>query len=142
MKARTASLLLVLTAACASDPLHIPEDLPRSRAAVVRAWSPSPGDAEVRLQAVDGTEVGTVPYVLVAAGERRLTWRWSNTKGVTRVGQLRAELQAGRSYLVEAAPDGALRTILFGMVDKGSDYEEECLYQKFFDSRSGKGRNC
>src|SRR5258706_15694938 len=125
MKARTASLLLVLTAACASDPLHIPEDLPRSRAAVVRAWSPSPGDAEVRLQAVDGTEVGTVPYVLVAAGERRLTWRWSNTKGVTRVGQLRAELQAGRAYPVEAPPPGGPRPLPFGMGGKGSDHEGE-----------------
>jgi len=60
---------------------------------------------------------------------------------VTRQGQVRANLQAGSTYVVEAEPDGALRTVLFSVVDKGPQYDQHCLQQPFFGG-DAKGRGC
>jgi hypothetical protein len=134
---RGALLIVLLVAGCASEPPRVPSTLSRTGAAVVRAWSPG----DVRIEAVDGVEIGKVSHVLVSSGEHQLTVRWSGGQGVTRVGQVRAVVQAGNSYVVEAEPDGALRTVLFSVVDKGPGYDEQCLQQSFF-SGTPKGRGC
>jgi hypothetical protein len=132
-------LLCLLLAACAGDPPSIPEGLTKPRAAVLRAWSPAEG--EIRVLAVDGIEIGKVSHVYVSAGEHQVTVRWSGGQAVTRTGQVRAGFRAGSTYVVEAEPDGALRTVRFDVVDKGPDYDPECLQQSFFGSRP-KGRGC
>jgi len=128
---------LALLAGCASEPPRIPPDLPLTGAAVVRAWSPG----DVRVEAIDGVEVPKVTHVLVAPGERQFTVRWSGGQSVTRVGQVRASVQGGSTYVVEAEPDGALRTVRFSVVDKGPGYDEQCLKQPFFGG-DPKGRGC
>src|SRR5512138_28680 len=68
-KTTSLALLLAVVAGCAGEPPRIPADLPRTGAAVVRAWSPG----DVRVDAIDGVEVGRVSHVLVAPGMRQLT---------------------------------------------------------------------
>ena len=134
---RAVALLGFLLAGCASEPPRIPAALAKSSAAVLRAWSPG----DVRVEAIDGVEIGRVSHVYVASGEHQITVRWSGAQGVTRQGQVRANLQAGSTYVVEAEPDGALRTVLFSVVDKGPQYDEHCLQQPFFGG-DAKGRGC
>ena len=134
---RGALLIVLLVAGCASEPPRVPSTLSRTGAAVVRAWSPG----DVRIEAVDGVEIGKVSHVLVSSGEHQLTVRWSGGQGVTRVGQVRAVVQAGNSYVVEAEPDGALRTVRFSLVDKGPGYDEQCLQEPLFGGQP-KGRGC
>ena len=132
-------LLCLLLAACASEPPSIPPGLTKPKAAVLRAWSPAEG--EIRVLAVDGVEIEKVSHVYVSAGEHQVTVRWTGGQAITRTGQVRAGFQAGSTYIVEAEPDGALRTVRFDIVDKGPDYDPECLQQSFFGSRP-KGRGC
>jgi hypothetical protein len=127
----------LLLAGCAGDPPSIPPGLAKPRAAVIRAWSPG----DVRIEAIDGIEIGRVSHVYVAPGEHQITVRWSGPQNVTREGQVRAGFQAGSTYVVEAEPDGALRTVRFSVVDKGPGYDEQCLQQSFFGSQP-KGRGC
>ncbi|MEA3192343.1 MAG: hypothetical protein QOD26_676 [Betaproteobacteria bacterium] len=134
---RAVAMLALLLAGCASEPPRIPSTLAKSSAAVVRAWSPG----DVRVEAIDGVEIGKVSHVYVASGEHQITVRWSGPQNVTRVGQVRANVQAGNTYVVEAEPDGALRTVLFSLVDKGPQYDEQCLQQPFFGG-DAKGRGC
>ena len=136
---RAAAILVALLAGCAGDPPSIPEGLAKPRAAVLRAWSPSEG--EVRVIAIDGVEIGKVSHVYLASGEHQVTVRWSGNQAITRTGQVRAGFRAGNSYVVEAEPDGALRTVRFDVVDKGPDYDPDCLQQSFFGSQP-KGRGC
>jgi hypothetical protein len=131
------ALLFVILAGCAGEPPRIPPTLARTSAAVVRAWSPG----DVRVEAIDGVEIGKITHVLVSSGEHQITVRWSGDQGVTRVGQVRGEFQAGNTYVLEAEPDGALRTVRFSVVDKGPGYDELCLQQSFFGSQP-KGRAC
>jgi hypothetical protein len=137
---RLAIIAAGLLAACSAEPMRIPPSVPLGGAAVIRAWSPA--DGEVRVLAIDGSEVpkGTT-HVYVAPGEHRVTTRWSNTKGVSRDGQVRAILEGGSTYVLEAEPDGALRTVRFGLVDKGTNYEPECLKPTFFGN-TPKGKPC
>jgi len=135
---RAAALLAFLLAGCAGDPPSIPAGLTKPRA-VLRAWSPAEG--EIRVLAVDGIEIGKVSHVYLSAGEHQVTVRWSGGQAVTRDGQVRAGFRAGGTYVVEAEPDGALRTVRFDIVDKGPDYDPECLQQSFFGGRP-KGRGC
>jgi hypothetical protein len=134
---RAIALLGLLLAGCAGEPPRIPPDLALSRAAVVRAWSPG----DVRVEAIDGVEIGKVSHVYVAPGEHQITVRWAGPQNVTREGRVRGILQAGSTYVVEAEPDGALRTVLFSLVDKGPQYDEQCLKQPFFGG-DAKGRGC
>ena len=134
---RFIALLCLWLGACASEPPRIPPNLSRAGAAVVRAWSPG----DVRVEAIDGVEIGKVTHVLVGSGEHQLTVRWSGGQNVTRVGQVRALMQSGNTYTVEAEPDGALRTVRFSVVDKGPGYDEQCLQQPFFGGQP-KGRGC
>ncbi|HUQ26833.1 MAG TPA: hypothetical protein VM140_14300 [Burkholderiales bacterium] len=134
---RALALLALLLAGCASEPPRIPATLAKSGAAVVRAWSPG----DVRVEAIDGVEIGKVSHAYVAPGEHQITVRWSGPQNVTREGRVRANLQAGNTYVVEAEPDGALRTVLFSLVDKGPQYDEKCLQQPFFGG-DAKGRGC
>jgi hypothetical protein len=136
---RAAAILVVLLAGCAGDPPSIPEGLTKPRAAVLRAWSPA--DGEVRVIAIDGVEIGKVSHIYLSSGEHQVTVRWSGAQAVTRVGQVRAGFQAGSTYVVEAEPDGALRTVHFSVVDKGPEYDPQCLQQPFFGSQP-KGRGC
>jgi hypothetical protein len=136
---RVTPVVCLLLAACASEPPSVPAGLSKPSAAVLRAWSPAEG--EIRVLAIDGIELGKVSYVLVSAGEHQVTVRWSGGQAITRTGQVRAGFRAGSTYVVEAAPDGALRTVRFDVVDKGPDYDPECLQQSFFGSRP-KGRGC
>ena len=137
---RLTSFLCLLLAACASDPLSIPPGLSKSRAAVLRAWSPAV-DAEVRVTAIDGVEIGKVSHVYLSSGEHRITARWSGGQAITRTGQVHGVFQAGSTYVIEAEPDGALRTVRFSIVDKGPEYDVQCLQQSFFGSQP-KGRGC
>jgi hypothetical protein len=132
-----AALGVSLLAGCTSGSMRIPDNLPRSGAAVVRAWSPG----EVRVEAIDGVEVGRVSHVYVAPGERQITVRWTGSQSITRVGQVRGQLSAGSTYVVEAEPDGALRTVRFSLVDKGPQYDEQCLQPSLWGS-DPKGRGC
>jgi len=135
---RTIALLACLLASCTSGTQRIPENLPRTNAAVVRAWSPG----DVRVEAIDGVEVGRVTHVYVAPGEHQITVRWSASgQSITREGQVRGTLQGGSSYVVEAEPDGALRTVRFSLVDKGPQYDEQCLQPSLWSSEP-KGRVC
>lgn len=137
-KTTRVALLLALLAGCASsEPMRIPSTLSRSGAAAVRAWSPG----DVHVDAIDGVEIGSVTHVLLAPGMHQLTVRWSGAQGITRVGQVRGELIGGNTYVVEAEPDGALRTVRFSLIDKGPGYDEDCLKQSFFGSEP-KGRGC
>ena len=136
---RVTPVVCLLLAACAGEPPSIPEGLSRARAAVLRAWSPAEG--EIRVLAIDGVEIDKVSHVYLSAGEHQITVRWSGSQAVTRVGQVRAGFQAGSTYVVEAEPDGALRTVRFGIVDKGPDYDAQCLQPSFFGSQP-KGRGC
>lgn len=136
---RVTPVVCLLLAACAGEPPSIPEGLSKARAAVLRAWSPAEG--EIRVLAIDGVEIDKVSHVYLSAGEHQITVRWSGSQAVTRVGQVRAGFQAGSTYVVEAEPDGALRTVRFGVVDKGPDYDAQCLQQSFFGSQP-KGRGC
>lgn len=136
---RAAALLAFLLGACAGDPPSIPAGLTKPRAAVLRAWSPAEG--EIRVLAVDGIEIGKVSHLYLSSGEHQISMRWSGSQAITRVGQVRAGFQAGSTYVVEAEPDGALRTVRFSIVDKGPDYDERCLQQPFFGSQP-KGRGC
>jgi len=136
---RAAALLVCLLAGCASEPPSFPPGLTKPRAAVLRAWSPAEG--EIRVLAVDGIEIGKVSHVYLSSGEHQISMRWSGNQAISRVGQVRADFQAGSSYVVEAEPDGALRTVRFSIVDKGPDYDEHCLQQPFFGSQP-KGRGC
>ena len=61
------ALLLVILAGCAGEPPRIPPTLSRTSAAVVRAWSPG----DVRVEAIDGVEIGKVSHVLVSSGEHQ-----------------------------------------------------------------------
>ena len=131
--------MLLLISACGVRSLSIPEELDRMKAAVVRAWSPAPG--KILVQAIDGSSTQGASYVYVAPGEHSITVRWSNEQAISRFGQLSVKLQSGHYYVVEAEPDGALRTVLFTLVDKGTNYDEECLLQRTF-GREAKGRNC
>jgi hypothetical protein len=137
---RTQAALAALAAAlagCSSGPMRIPDGLSRSGAAVVRAWSPG----DVRVESIDGVEVGSVTHVLVRPGERQITVRWSGPQSVTRTGQVRGVLALGSTYVIEAEPDGALRTVLFSLVDKGPNYDEKCLARPLFGGEP-KGRAC
>ncbi len=111
----------------------------KPRAAVLRAWSPAEG--EIRVLAIDGVEIGKVSHVYLSSGEHQITVRWSGGQAVTRVGQVRAGFQAGSSYVVEAEPDGALRTVRFSVVDKGPEYDAQCLQPPLFGGQP-KGRGC
>jgi hypothetical protein len=133
---KRAACLLVVLAGCASEPPRIPPDLPRAGAAVLRAWSP-----DVRVEAVDGVEIDRVSHVLLAPGEHQVTVRWSGDQSVTRMGQVRGPVQARSTYVIEAAPDGAQRTVLFSLVDKGPNYDPQCLERPWFGSQP-KGRGC
>ena len=132
-------LLCLLLVACASEPLSFPPGLTKPRAAVLRAWSPAEG--EVRVLAIDGIEIGKVSHVYLSSGEHRITVRWSGGQAITRTGQVHGVFQAGIAYVIEAEPDGALRTVRFSIVDKGPGYDEQCLQQPFFGSQP-KGRLC
>jgi outer membrane biogenesis lipoprotein LolB len=132
-----AALAIALLAGCTSGSMRIPENLPRSGAAVVRAWSPG----DVRVEEIDGVEIGKVTHVYVAAGEHQITVRWTGGQNVTRIGQVRGRLAAGSTYSVEAEPDAALRTVLFTLVDKGPNYDEQCLQRPTFGG-DPKGRGC
>ena len=132
-----AALAVTFLAACTSGSLRIPETLRPSQAAVVRAWSPG----DVRVESIDGVEVGSVTHVFVTPGEHQITVRWSGAQGVTRVGQVRGQLAIGSTYVITAEPDGALRTVLFGLVDKGPNYDEQCLQRPTFGG-DPKGRGC
>jgi len=103
----------------------------------VRAWSPG----DVRVEAVDGVEIGDISHFLVGPGEHQFTVRWSAGQKITRVGQVRALVQGGNTYVVEAEPDGAQRTVRFSVVDKGPGYDEQFLQQPFFGGQP-KGRGC
>ena len=133
------ALLAAFLAGCAGEPPRIPPDVSRTSAAVVRAWSPAEG--EVRIIAIDDIEIGKVSHVYLAPGEHRFTVLWSGAQAVTRLGQVRAVVQSRSSYVVEAEPDGAQRTVRFSLVDKGPDYDEQCLQQPLFGSQP-KGRGC
>ena len=128
-----------LLAGCTSGSLSIPEGTSRLSAAVVRAWSPAVG--KLTLVEVDRTPVGRYTHVYVAPGTHTLTLRWSNEQSITRLGQITVRLESGHSYVPEAEPDGALRTVRFILVDKGPDYPEDCLRQSNFGS-APKGRGC
>ena len=132
-------LLVLLLAGCASEPPRIPPDVSRTAAAVVRAWSPAEG--EVRIVAIDGIEIGKVSHVYLAPGEHQITMRWTGAQAVTRTGQIRAVVQSRSTYVVEAEPDGALRTVRFGLVDKGPGYDEQCLQQPLLGG-APRGRGC
>lgn len=134
---RALALLGLLLAGCAGEAPRVPASLAKSAAAVLRAWSPG----DVRVESIDGVEIGRVSHVYVAPGEHQISVRWSGPQSVTREGRVRAVLQAGSTYVVEAQPDGALRTVLFSVVDKGPQYDEQCLQQSFFGD-SAKGRGC
>jgi len=136
---RAAALLALLLAACAGDPPSIPPGLTKPRAAVLRAWSPAEG--EIRVLAVDGVEIGKVSHIYVSPGEHQVTVRWSGSQAITRTGQVRAGFRAGSTYIVEAEPDGALRTVRFSLVDKGPGYDEQCLQEPLFGGQP-KGRGC
>jgi len=133
---KRAAVLLVLLAGCAGEPPRIPPDVSRSLAATVRAWSP-----DVRVEAIDGVEIGRVSHVLLAPGEHQITVRWSGDQSVTRVGQVRGVLESRSTYVIEAAPDGAQRTVLFSLVDKGPSYDPQCLERPLLGSQP-KGRFC
>ena len=135
------ALLLALLTGCASEPPRIPAGTSTTSAAVVRAWSPTAADGEVRITAVDGVEVGKVSHVYLAPGGHQITLRWSGPQAVVRQGGIRAVLQSRSTYVVEAEPDGALRTVRFSLVDKGPDYDEQCLQQPMFGGEP-KGRGC
>jgi hypothetical protein len=130
-----------LLAGCAGEPPRFPATTSTVSAAVVRAWSPTPADGEVRITAVDGIEVGKVSHVYLSPGEHEIRLRWSGPQAVTRDGAVRAVVQSRSTYLIEAEPDGALRTVRFSLVDKGADYDEQCLEQPMFGSEP-KGRAC
>ena len=136
---RVTLVVCLLTAACASEPPSIPAGLSKARAAVLRAWSPAEG--EIRVLAIDGVEIDKVSHVYLSAGEHQVTVRWSGSQAVTRTGQVRAGFQAGSIYVVEAEPDGALRTVRFGIVDKGPDYDPQCLQPPLLGGQP-KGRGC
>ena len=86
-------------------------------------------------------EVGDATHVLVAPGEHQITVRWKGSQNITRMGQVRGRLAAGSTYVIEAEPDGALRTVLFTLVDKGPNYDEQCLERPTFGGEP-KGRGC
>jgi hypothetical protein len=132
-----AALLLVLLSGCASEPPRIPPDVRPTIAAVVRAWSPG----DVRVEAIDGIEIGNVTHVLVAPGEHQITVRWTGEQSIVRVGQVRGVLQSRSTYVIEAEPDGARRTVLFSLVDKGPDYDPQCLEQRLLGGEP-RGRAC
>lgn len=132
-----AVLAAVLLAACSSGPQRIPADVSTASAAVVRGWSPG----DVRVEAIDGVEVGNVSHVYVAPGEHQITVRWSGPQNVTRVGQVRGVLQARTTYVIEAEPDGALRTVRFTLVDKGLNYDPQCLQRPLLGG-DPRGRLC
>jgi hypothetical protein len=135
-----AVLAACLLAGCASEPPRVPETLTRTHAAVLRAWSPAEG--AIRVEAVDGVEIASgATHILVSPGEHQVRVRWSGAQSNTRVGQVRAMFQSGSTYVVEAEPDGALRTVRFSLVDKGPQYDEECLKPPFFGG-APKGRGC
>jgi hypothetical protein len=134
---RILAALFLLLAGCTSGSMRIPEDLSRPGAAVVRAWSPG----DVRVEAIDGVEVGKVTHVYLKPGEHQITVRWAGPQNVTRLGQVRAVLAGGITYVIEAEPDGALRTVRFSIVDKGFKYDEQCLARPFFGG-DPKGRGC
>ena len=129
-----------LLAGCTSGSLGIPPGTSRTSAAVVRAWSPAVG--KLTLEEVDRTRVGRVTHVYIAPGTHTLTLRWSNEQSITRLGQITVRLEAGHSYVPEAEPDGALRTVRFILVDKGPDYPEDCMLQSNFGSLPKGGRGC
>jgi hypothetical protein len=133
---KRAAVLLGLLAGCAGEPPRFPPDLSRSSAAVLRAWSPN-----VRVEAIDGTEIGRVSHVLLAPGEHQITVRWSGDQSVTREGRVRAQFQGRSSYVIEALPDGAQRTVLFSLVDKGPNYDPRCLERPMIGSQPS-GRGC
>ena len=134
---RAAVLFLGLLAGCAGEPPRIPPDLSRTSAAVVRAWSPG----DVRVEAIVGVEIGSASHALVAPGERQITVRWAGGQSVVRMGQVRGVLQSRSTYVIEAEPDGAQRTVLFSLVDKGPNYDPQCLERPTFGSQP-KGRGC
>ena len=106
----TLGLAVTLLCACSSGPVRIPENLPRLNAATVRAWSPG----DVRVEAVDGVEIGKVSHVLVGPGEHQFTVRWSGGQGVTRLGQVREVVQGGNTYVIEADEDSMVPGFAFG----------------------------
>jgi hypothetical protein len=137
IRAVPAALALALLSACTGGAQRIPEDLPRTGAAVVRAWSPG----DVRVEAIDGVEVGAVTHVYVRPGERQITVSWTGGQRITRQGQVRGQLAPGITYVVEAEPDAALRTVRFTLVDKGPNYDEQCLKRPTFGGEPS-GRGC
>jgi hypothetical protein len=106
----------------------------------VRAWSPAVGS--LTLMEVDHTPVGRVTHAYLSPGTHTLTLRWSNDQSITRLGQITVRLESGHSYVPEAEPDGALRTVKFLLVDKGPDYPEDCMLQSNFGSLPKGGRGC
>ena len=132
-----AALVVALLAACTSGPQRIPADVSPASAAVVRGWSPG----DVRVEAIDGVEVGSASHVYVTPGEHQVTMRWAGPQSVTRTGQVRSVFARGSTYVIEAEPDGALRTVRFSVVDKGPNYDEACLQRPFFGGEA-KGRGC
>ena len=136
---RCVAAVACLLAGCMSGSMSIPEGTSRSTAAVVRAWSPSVG--KLLIDEIDGKRVSGVTHVYVAPGSHTLTFRWSNEMSITRRGQRTLELESGHSYVPEAEPDGALRTVRFLLVDKGLDYPEDCMLQSSFGDKP-KGHGC
>jgi hypothetical protein len=130
---------LLILAGCTSGSLSIPEGTSKASAAVVRAWSPTVG--KLTLVEVDRTPVGRYTHVYLAPGTHTLTLRWSNEQSITRLGQITVQLESRHSYVPEAEPDGALRTVKFILVDKGFEYPEDCLLQNNLGS-GPKGRGC
>ena len=107
---------------------------------MVRAWSPAVGS--LNLIEVNRAPVGRVTHVYIAPGTHTLTMRWSNDQSITRLGQITVRLESGHSYVPEAEPDGALRTVKFILVDKGLDYPEDCMLLGNFGGIPKGGRGC
>jgi hypothetical protein len=139
-------LCAVVLAGCQTAPVTLYEgpERPIGQLAVVRTWN-----QYVLVEKIDGkpSQDGRVSHAYVVPGEHVLTVKFLGGAGPRFAFSRPADLppvrmEAGHSYTVVAMPDYQNEKVQFRVVDKGRNYDPECLIPRPFEANVTRGKNC